>query len=353
MCVGLARLMPRGDVSVVAAPYGAGDARVAEILLAEGDGWTRAPFWRCWTIGTALESAVLMAEANLAVREATLMQTRAPFRGQPGRGAGGAGPGGGRGRGRGDSSAHGGAVSRGVSRPRPRWMPRTAREPAQAAVARAEATLARFSAIALEDQPDVVVADRNVEAAEAELARARLDLAAPSRGAHQRGRFWTSTPPPASARLQEGIMEMGDTGQMMAEVEIWQDRIAPWPGPAGRTGGRCTGRTLQGRVDSIGLTVGRQGLISDDTAAKTDARVIRVWWRWMRIIASRRASPTSRSSPASTPSNARPGHEPASAGLFGRLPIGWLQLTHKPRALPPRWRAWPSPMCWSSCSWAS
>ena len=29
-------------------------------------------------------------------------------------------------------------------------------------------------------------------------------------------------------------------------------------------------------MDSIGLTVGRQGLISDDAAANTDARVIRV-----------------------------------------------------------------------------
>lgn len=35
-------------------------------------------------------------------------------------------------------------------------------------------------------------------------------------------------------------------------------------------------RTLQGRVAAIGLTVGRQGLLSDDTAANTDARVIRV-----------------------------------------------------------------------------
>ena len=34
--------------------------------------------------------------------------------------------------------------------------------------------------------------------------------------------------------------------------------------------------TLRGTVESIGLTVGRQGLISDDAAANTDARVIRI-----------------------------------------------------------------------------
>src|SRR5690554_4858329 len=32
--VGLARVLPRGDISVVAPPYGAGDARVAEVLVA-------------------------------------------------------------------------------------------------------------------------------------------------------------------------------------------------------------------------------------------------------------------------------------------------------------------------------
>ena len=36
------------------------------------------------------------------------------------------------------------------------------------------------------------------------------------------------------------------------------------------------GKTLLGTVDSIGLTVGRQGLISDDAAENKDARVIRI-----------------------------------------------------------------------------
>jgi HlyD family secretion protein len=39
--VGLARVMPLGDVSMVAAPYGAGDARVAEVLVAVGDRVTK------------------------------------------------------------------------------------------------------------------------------------------------------------------------------------------------------------------------------------------------------------------------------------------------------------------------
>ena len=73
----LARVIPKGDVSIVAAPYGAGDARVAEILVTEGDRVEKgAPVARLDN-RAALESAVLMAEANLAIREATLMQIRA------------------------------------------------------------------------------------------------------------------------------------------------------------------------------------------------------------------------------------------------------------------------------------
>ena len=70
---------------------------------------------------------------------------------------------------------------------------------------------------------------------------------------------------------------MGDTGQMMAEVEVWQDRIsAVRVGQPVELATAALGTTLQGRVDSIGLMVGRQGLISDDAAENKDARVIRV-----------------------------------------------------------------------------
>ena len=72
-------------------------------------------------------------------------------------------------------------------------------------------------------------------------------------------------------------MEMGNTRQMMAEVEIWQDRIsAVKVGQPVELAAVALGQTLRGTVDSIGLTVGRQGMISDDAAENKDARVIRV-----------------------------------------------------------------------------
>lgn len=276
--VGLARVMPRGDVSVVAAPYGSGDARVAEVLVAVGDQVTKGTVLARLDNRTALESAVLMAEANLAVREANLAQTRAAV--QASRDEAQAVL---------DQAAASLAeaettlqrteelFSRGVATQATLDAVRTAAEGARLAVTRAEATLTRFSSLALEDQPDVIVAVRNVDAALADLERAKLDLARSEVVAPIAGTILDIHATPGQRPPAGGIMDMGDTGQMMAEVEVWQDRIgAVMPGQPVELVAASLGTTLQGRVESIGLTVGRQGLISDDAAENKDARVIRV-----------------------------------------------------------------------------
>jgi HlyD family secretion protein len=276
--VGLARIMPRGDVSVVAAPYGAGDARVAEILVAVGDRVEKDTVLARLDNRTALESAVLLAEAALAVREATLMQTRATVAASRDEAQAAL-----------DQAVATAAeaeatlarteelFSRAVVTQTTLDSVRTAAEGARLAVARAEATLTRFAALALDDQPDVIVASRNVDAAQADLARARLDLARAEVVAPIAGTILDIHATPGQRPPGEGIMEMGDTGQMVAEVEVWQDRIsAVRPGQPVDLTAAALGSTLQGRVDSIGLTVGRQGLISDDAAENKDARVIRV-----------------------------------------------------------------------------
>ncbi len=276
--VGLARVMPRGDVSVVAAPYGAGDARVAEILVSEGDRVDRGAVLARLDNRTALESAVLLAEAALAVREATLMQTRAAVEASRDEAQATL-----------DQAVATAAeaettlarttelFSRSVATQATLDSVRTAAEGAQLAVKRAEATLKRFATLALDDQPDVIVARRNVDAARADLARTRLDLARAEVVAPIAGTILDIHATPGQRPPAEGIMDMGDTGQMMAEVEIWQDRIgAVRIGQPVELAAAALGTTLQGRVDSIGLTVGRQGLISDDAAENKDARVIRV-----------------------------------------------------------------------------
>jgi HlyD family secretion protein len=276
--IGLARIMPRGDVAVVAAPYGAGDARVAEILVAIGDSVARGATLARLDNAAALEGAVLQAEANLAVRQATLMQTRSAIEAsraeaqatldQARATAGEAAA---------SLERTQALADRGVATAATLDAAQSRATEAAQAVARAEATLARFASIAIDDQPDVVVAARNVAAAEAELARARMDLGRAEVRAPIAGTILDIHATPGQRPPAEGIMEMGDTGQMMAEVEIWQDRIAAVaPGQPAELVADALGRSLAGTVESIGLTVGRQGVISDDAAANSDARVIRV-----------------------------------------------------------------------------
>lgn len=276
--LGLARLMPRGDVAVVAAPFGAGDARVASLLVAIGDRVTRGqPVARLDNAGV-LESAVLMAEAALAIRDAALMQTKAAV--QISRDEAQAAL----------DQAQAAADEAVLQRQRTEDLfqravatqatldaARAAERQALAAVARAQATLARFTSLAIDDQPDVIVAARNLDAARADLDRTRADLARAMVMAPIDGTVLDIHATPGQRPPPEGILEMGDTSVMMAEVEIWQDRIVQVAvGQPVELAAPALGRTFQGRVASIGLTVGRQGLVSDDTAANTDARVVKV-----------------------------------------------------------------------------
>ena len=277
--VGLARLMPRDDVSIVAPPYGAGDARIAEVLVAIGDRVTKGDIVARLDNQGQLESAVLLAEANVAVRQAALVQTRAAVQNSLDEARAGV-----------DQAQSAAAeaqaqlvretelFARGVTTQAALDNVTAAARQAALAVEKAQATLARFASAAVDQQPDVIVATRNLEAAEADLTRARRDLTraavlAPISGVVLNIHARPGERPPA----QDGIMEIGDTDQMMAEVEIYQDRIgAIAVGQPVELAAGALGRTLQGKVQAIGLTVGRQGLVSEDTAANTDARVITV-----------------------------------------------------------------------------
>ena len=225
-----------------------------------------------------LKSAVLLAEANVAVKQATLAQTQAAVRNSS------------------DEAQAGLEQARSVAAEATAEHTRTQelhqrgvtskaafdvatanKNQAILAVDKARATLARFTADAVDTQPDVIVAARNIDAAIADLTRARQDLGratvlAPITGVVLDVHARAGERPPTV-----GIMEIGDTDRMMAEVEIYQDRIiAVVAGQPVELISAAIGQTLLGHVRSIGLTVGRQGLMSTDTAANADARVIKV-----------------------------------------------------------------------------
>lgn len=73
---GLGWLVPAGDVTVVALPFGAADARVASIGVAEGDEVEAGAVLARLDNGASLAVAVASARAALAVQEAVLAQTR-------------------------------------------------------------------------------------------------------------------------------------------------------------------------------------------------------------------------------------------------------------------------------------
>jgi len=196
--VGLGRLMPRGDVSIVAAPYGAGDARIAEILVSVGQQVDKGAELARQHNAAALEGAVLMAEANLAVREATLMQTRAAVQASRDEAQAALD------QARATASEAAATLARtdelfqrGVATQETLDAARTAAEGARLAVTRAEATLARFSSGDLDRQPDVIVATRNVAAGRADLGPGWTCNARSSWPPFP-GPYSTSTPHPAS-----------------------------------------------------------------------------------------------------------------------------------------------------------
>lgn len=225
-----------------------------------------------------LQSALLLAEANVAVRQAALMQTQATVQNSQDEAKAGLEQ---------AQSAAAEATAeharaqelfqRGVTTKAALDAFAAADRQAAFAVEKAQATLSRFTAKQVDIQPDVIVAARNLDAAEADLARARHDLSraavlAPITGVVLDVNARAGERPPT-----DGIMQMGDTNQMMAEVEIYQDHIVSVAeGQPVELVTAAIGQTLQGKVQSIGLMVGRQGLLSDDTAANTDARVITV-----------------------------------------------------------------------------
>jgi HlyD family secretion protein len=276
--VGLARLIPRGDVSIVAPPYGAGDARIADILVGIGDRVMKGSVVARLDNEDQLEGAVILAEATVAIRQATLMQTRAQIQNSHDEAQAGL------------AQAQSVAIEataahiraedlykRGVNTKAALDAFAAAAKQAVLAVDKAQATLSRFTAKDVGAQPDVIVASRNLDAAIADLTRSRSDLGratvlAPITGVVLDVNARAGERPPAN-----GIMQMGDTDRMMAQVEVYQDSIVSVAtGQPVELVAAAIGQKMQGRVQSIGLTVGRQGMVSDDTAANTDARVVTV-----------------------------------------------------------------------------
>ncbi len=277
--VGLGKLLPSGDVVTVAPPFGAGDARIATIQVAEGDRVTRGAVLATLDNKAALEAAAVSARATLAARDAALTQTRAAVRAS-----------------RDEARAaldRAQATAANTERDFERsekllkggytteaafLQKKTLRDETMREVQRARATLSRWEATDPDQQPDVLLAARNVDAAKAELARAESDLDKASVKAPTDGTVLTIHVRAGEKPTAQGIMNIGNIDKMTAEIEVYQTQIGQVAIGDGVTlTAEALAQPLSGTVSRIGLEVGRQVLTEANPAANTDARVVKVY----------------------------------------------------------------------------
>jgi HlyD family secretion protein len=276
--VALGRIIPRGDVTRVATPSGAGDARIAEIRVAEGDEVTAGDVLAVLDNLPQLESSVASSQANIGVREANLLQTRASIRASR-------------------DEAHAGLeraeatataaqsdliratslFERGVVTRADfdRIMARA--NEAGRDVERNIATLSRYETGSDTVQADIAVAEANLEAARADLARAQQELERAFVRAPENGTVLDVNARVGERPANSGIIDLGNTSQMTVEAEVYQTLIGRVAiGDPVVVSAEALREDLSGVVSVIGLEIGRQSITSEDPAANTDARVVDV-----------------------------------------------------------------------------
>lgn len=276
--VALGRIIPRGDVIIVSPPFGAGDARIARLNVAVGDVVGEGDILAVLDSEGQLQDAVETANANLAVSEAALLQTREQIRASRVEAEA--------------SLARAEAtnalaaaelerttalVDRGATT---RATLDTAIARAQEAaldVERARATLSRYENGAGPVQADIALAEANVQAARVALASAERDLERGRVRAPSAGTVLDIHVRPGERPGNDGILNLGDTSEMYVEAEVYQTLIGRVVvGDPARITADALPEPLAGQVVAIGLEIGRQSITSDDPAANTDARIVDV-----------------------------------------------------------------------------
>mgnify|MGYP000231383681 CR=1 FL=1 len=277
--VGLGRLLPLGDIRVIAPPFGAGDARIASLAVNEGEKVQKVAVLAILDNERTLRAAVEAAHGIVAAREAGLRQVReqaiasrdearallakaeaASVNAQL------------------EFERSTDLVARGIYTKSSLDLKRAARDQALQEVARMKASLVRFDVADMETQADVMLATRNVESAKAELVRAEADLEKAYIRAPTDGTVLTINARAGEKPGTQGIMTFGNIDEMMAEIEIYQTLIGAVAvvDPVTIVADALP-RPLLGKVTRIGLEVGRQVLTETTPAANTDARVVKVY----------------------------------------------------------------------------
>jgi HlyD family secretion protein len=274
----LGRIIPRGNVIQVATPSGAGDARIAEIRVREGDQVEAGKILAVLDNLPQLESNIASARANINVREAVLLQTRAAIGASRDEAKAALD--------RAEATAFAAEAElrrttslfeRGIVTRADFDQVIAAANEAGRDVERNLATLSRYETVSDKVQADIAVAQANLEAARAELARAEQDLERAYVRAPEQGMILAVNARVGERPAISGIINLGDTSQMTVEAEVYQTMIGRVSiGDPVTITAEALREELSGVVSAIGLEIGRQSITSSDPAANTDARVVDV-----------------------------------------------------------------------------
>ncbi|OBY24374.1 HlyD family efflux transporter periplasmic adaptor subunit [Leisingera sp. JC1] len=272
----LGRLIPEGDIIRVSVPYGAGDARIERIMVSVGQVVREGNVIAELDSLSQYRTAVTAAEANVAARQAALTQARASVatalaEAQANR----------------DRAAFAAKLAadeadREKSLSERGATTRAALERATALALQAASELARAEALLArqqggEDQPDVALAARQLDVARVELIQAEANLARGQVVAPKDGRIIALHVRVGEQPDADGIVSLGATDRMEAELEVYQTDIRRVsPGQPVTLNSAALAEPLTGSVIRIGYEVERQTVLSADPAANTDARIVRV-----------------------------------------------------------------------------
>ena len=276
--VALGKLIPRGDVTIVAMPYGAGDARINSLNVKIGQHVSRGQILAVLDNRSLLQSTVKATQANVALKRSMLTQTRSSIvaslneaNAVLGRAQIAA------------KMAHKNfkrqeelfeqaVISESSLDDASLKMQETQRD-----LEKAEATLFRYKSKDINQQPDVQVATYSLSAIQAELNRAQQDLVRSVVTAPISGTVLDIHVRPGEKPGNSGLVDIGDTDHMTAELEVYQADIAHVKvGQHVKLRSDALKIPLKGQISTIGFLVGRQTQLGNDPAANTDARVIKV-----------------------------------------------------------------------------
>lgn len=275
---GLGKLLPKGDVRTIGVPSEVRDARLASLNVDEGDTVAAGQVLATLDNEARLKTAVESARATVRLKQAELEQTKSATQASQDEARANL------------KSAEAKTRNAKLDLERTRTLLKkkiTAQstydlklatyEQAAREVDRARATLARYTSKSIEEQSDVLVAAANVASAKAELDRAMAELNNAYVRAPIAGTVLDVHVRSGEKVGSDGVVDIGNTDMMVAEVEIYESDIAPV-----RMGDKVTlsadalARDLNGTVSRIGFQVKRQSVIDSDPAANTDARVVQV-----------------------------------------------------------------------------